>query len=76
MDEPARTPQDGTAPLSPRAREVLRMVAEGRPAAAVAETLGLSMGVVAQELGALRERYGVASTAGAVEEARRAGDLD
>lgn len=69
--------QPGELPvLLGRTREVLRMVADGLPAAVVAETLGLPLTVVADELTTLRARYGVESTAAAVQQARSVGDLD
>lgn len=77
---PARPGPDGPdvdhlPPLGERAQRVLQLVAEGLPAAVVAESLATPMAEVGRELSALRARYGVVSTAAAVDVARRVGDL-
>jgi hypothetical protein len=65
----------GRPELAERTRTVLAGVASGLPAALVAENLRLTIGEVADELRVLRERYGVSSTASAIEAAKAAGDV-
>lgn len=68
--------EDRLPALGEQTLRVLRLVADGVPAAVAAETLALPLAVVADELTRLRARYRVESTAAAVQHARRAGDLD
>ncbi|WP_432560951.1 hypothetical protein [Kineococcus sp. SYSU DK003] len=62
-------------PLPVRREQVLREIARGLPATVIADTYQLPLTEVAEELQALRRRYGVDSTAAAVVAARRVGDL-
>jgi hypothetical protein len=75
---PTRSGHDvvsGRPVLAERTRAVLAGVVTGQPAALVAENLRLTIGEVATELAVLRQRYGVTSTAAAIEAAKDAGDV-
>ena len=62
--------------LSPREREVLSAIAEGRSAPEIARLLFLSPATVKSHLGALYEKLGVSDRAAAVAEAMRRGLLE
>jgi len=65
----------GRVTLTPREAEVLGRVARGDAMATVSADLGLALNTVAQHLVAVRRKYGVRSTALAVEAARADGLL-
>lgn len=62
--------------LSPREREILGHIAEGRSAPQIAKLLYLSPATVKSHLGALYEKLGVSDRAAAVAEAMRRGLLE
>nr|WP_281373118.1 helix-turn-helix transcriptional regulator [Kineococcus aurantiacus] len=61
--------------MTAREAETLQLVAEGLSGAQIAERLQRSANTVAQHLATVRRKYGVRSSAAAVEAARRAGHL-
>lgn len=63
------------AVLSPREVEVLALVAQGLPGSRVAAQLGLAPNTVAQHLVSVRRKFGVRTSADAVDLARRSGQL-
>jgi non-specific serine/threonine protein kinase len=64
-------PQPGSARLTPRQREVVRLLAEGWSNAAIADRLVLSRRTVDAHLRTVYARLGVATRTGAVHEAAR-----
>lgn len=62
--------------VTPRQREILRLIAEGRTSAEIAEELGLSVSTVKNYVERTFSRLGVYSRAGAVGLALREGLLD
>jgi DNA-binding CsgD family transcriptional regulator len=64
-----------TKPLTGREVEILSLVAKGNSGAAIAAQLGLAPNTVAQHLVSVRRKLGVATTAAAVDIARRLGVL-
>jgi two-component system, NarL family, nitrate/nitrite response regulator NarL len=62
--------------LSPREQQVLRLIAEGRSAPAIARQLHLSPSTVKTHLQSLYEKLGVSDRAAAVASAMRAGLLE
>ena len=62
--------------LSPREREVLSLIAEGRSAPDIAQQLHLSPATVKGHLGSLYEKLGVSERAAAVAEAMRRGLIE
>jgi two-component system nitrate/nitrite response regulator NarL len=62
--------------LTPREREVLKLVAEGRSAPEIAERIHLSPATVKSHLQAIYEKLGVGERAAAVAEAMRRGLLE
>ena len=68
-------PGAGRVTLTPREVEVLGRVAQGHATATVSADLGVAVNTVAQHLVAVRRKYGVRSTALAVEAARADGLL-
>jgi DNA-binding NarL/FixJ family response regulator len=62
--------------VTPRQREILRLIAEGRTSAEIAEELGLSVFTVKNYVERTFSRLGVYSRAGAVGLALREGLLD
>ncbi|HXS45057.1 MAG TPA: response regulator transcription factor [Solirubrobacteraceae bacterium] len=69
----ARHPADE---LSPREREVLGMIAEGRTAPAIARDLHLSTATIKTHLKTLYEKLGVSDRAAAVASAMRRGLIE
>ena len=61
--------------LTAREREVLQLVADGLTGALIAQQLGVATNTVAQHLSAVRRKFGVRSSAAAVEAARSNGEL-
>ena len=61
--------------LTGRERQVLQLVADGLTGALIAQQLGVATNTVAQHLSAVRRKFGVRSSAAAVEAAREAGEL-
>jgi DNA-binding CsgD family transcriptional regulator len=61
--------------LTAREAETLQLVAEGLSGAQIAEQLQRSSHTVSQHLATIRRKYGVRSSAAAVQAARRAGHL-
>jgi DNA-binding NarL/FixJ family response regulator len=55
----ARTEQKPSADLSPRERDVLRLVAQGRPNKLIARELGISEKTVKAHLTSIFQRIGV-----------------
>jgi two-component system, NarL family, nitrate/nitrite response regulator NarL len=68
--------EPGRPALSPREQEVLRLIAEGLSAPAVARELHLSTATVKSHLKTLYEKLGVSDRAAAVAEAMRRGLLE
>jgi two-component system nitrate/nitrite response regulator NarL len=66
----------GRPTLSPREREVLELIAEGRSAPAIAEELHVSPATVKTHLKTLYEKLGVSDRAAAVAEAMRRGLIE
>lgn len=64
------------APLTPRERDVLRLVAEGHTVNAMASALGLTRATIKTHLSHLYEKLGVSSQAAAVAEAMRRGLIE
>jgi len=62
----AAGPRDGVGRLTPREREVLELVAEGRPNAEVASQLWISSGTVRKHLENAYDKLGVHTRTGAV----------
>lgn len=62
--------------VTPRQREILRLIAEGRTSAEIAEELGLSVFTIKNYVERTFSRLGVYSRAGAVGLALREGLLD
>jgi DNA-binding NarL/FixJ family response regulator len=62
--------------VTPRQREILRLIAEGRTSAEIAEKLGLSVFTIRNYVERVFSRLGVYSRAGAVGLALREGLLD
>jgi DNA-binding NarL/FixJ family response regulator len=62
--------------VTPRQREILRLIAKGRTSAEIAEELGLSVFTVRNYVERVFSRLGVYSRAGAVGLALREGLLD
>jgi DNA-binding NarL/FixJ family response regulator len=60
-------------PLTPRQREILRLIAEGLPTKAIARRLGISAKTVEAHRGQLMERLGIHDVAGLVRYAIRTG---
>ena len=60
-------------PLTPRQRETLRLIAEGRTTKEIAAELGLSVKTVETHRAQLRERLGIHDTASLVKYAQRTG---
>lgn len=52
--------------LSPREREILRLIAEGEPPKAIADRLHLSIKTVNNHVGAIRDKLGIRETAGLI----------
>jgi DNA-binding NarL/FixJ family response regulator len=73
---PLREPAADADPLTPRQRQVLRLVAEGLPNKAIARALGISERTAKFHLSALFERLGAANRAQAVAIAAERGVLD
>ena len=71
-----RTPTPPGTPLTPREREVLLLVAEALPNAAIAERLSLSVNTVRTHVQVILEKLGAHSKLEAVMVARRRGLLD
>jgi two-component system nitrate/nitrite response regulator NarL len=69
-------PSRATPALSPRLREVLSLVADGRTTAEIAETLGISPHTVKNYLERIYERLGARDRVQAVSRALRAGLLE
>jgi len=65
--------RSGPVLLTPREVEILSRVARGDGTSAISSDLGVAMNTVAQHLVAVRRKYGVRSSALAVEAARRDG---
>lgn len=63
----------GTEPLTPRQRETLRLIAEGRSTKEIAAELGVSVKTVETHRAQLRDRLGIHDTAGLVKYAQRTG---
>lgn len=66
-------PGDPLAGLTPRQREILQLVAEGKTTRAIAETLGVSIKTVEAHRAQLMERVGIHDVPGLVRLAIRAG---
>jgi DNA-binding NarL/FixJ family response regulator len=62
--------------VTPRQREILRLIAEGRTSAEIAEKLGLSVFTIRNYVERVFSRLGVYSRAGAIGLALREGLLD
>ncbi|WP_432570805.1 response regulator transcription factor [Kineococcus sp. SYSU DK005] len=67
--------QVGTNHLTAREAQILQLVASGLSGADIADQLGLSTHTIAQHLATARRKYGVRSSAAAVDAARRSGHL-
>lgn len=71
--QPAGSPGDPLAPLSPRQREVLQLIAEGRSTKEIAFELGLSVSTVDTHRSELMRRLDIHDVAGLVRFAIAAG---